>query len=184
MTRPSFLQGAALALAVSIGGSVLYSGLDSLLGPGLAVRLLIATLGLAYLLYVLVRSQTRVGRLVSLAAWLLLAAVAWLLALPLSLYLLVHVGAIWLLRALYFYPSPLPALADLGLQGLALAAALWAMTNTASPLLGIWCFFLVEALFVPQAAGKAPLDRDREDRFQHAYASADAALRRLSSNHR
>ena len=124
MTRPSFLEGAALALAASIGGSVLYSGLEYLLGPSLAARLLIAALGLAYLLYVLVRSEARVGRLVSLAAWLLLAVAAWLLSLPLSLYLLTHVGAVWLLRALYFYPSPLPALADLGLQGLALAAAL------------------------------------------------------------
>ena len=184
MTRPSFLEGAVLALAASIGGSILYSGLDYLLGPGLAVRLLIAALGLAYLLYVLMRSEARVGRLVSLAAWLLLAVAAWLLTLPLSLYLLAHVGAVWLLRALYFYPSPLPALADLGLQGLALAAALWALSHTASPLLGIWCFFLVQALFIPLGAGKAPLERDREDRFQHAYASAEAALRKLSSNHR
>jgi hypothetical protein len=184
MTRPSFLEGAALALAASIGGSILYSGLDYLLGPGLAVRLLIAALGLAYLLYVLVRSDTRVGRLVSLAAWLLLAGAAWLLSLPLSLYLLAHVGAVWLLRALYFYSSPLPVLADLGLQGLALAAALWALSHTASPLLGIWCFFLVQALFVPLGAGKATQQRAREDRFQHAYASAEAALRKLSSNHR
>ena len=43
MTGPSFLEGAALALAASIGGSILYSGLDQLLGPGLAVRLLIAS---------------------------------------------------------------------------------------------------------------------------------------------
>ena len=184
MTRPSFLEGAVLALAASIGGSILYSGLDYLLGAGLAVRLLVAALGLAYLLYVLVRSEARVGRLVSLAAWLLLAVAAWLLSLPLSLYLLAHVGAVWLSRALYFYPSPLPALADLGLQGLALAAALWALSHTASPLLGIWCFFLVQALFIPLGAGKAPQERDREDRFQHAYASAEAALRKLSSNHR
>mgnify|MGYP000700591003 CR=1 FL=1 len=68
MTRPSFLEGAALALAASIGGSILYSGLDYLLGPGLAARLLIAALGLAYLFYVLVRSEARVGRLVSLTA--------------------------------------------------------------------------------------------------------------------
>jgi hypothetical protein len=184
MTRPSFLEGAALALAASIGGSILYGSLDYLLGPGLAARLLIPALGLAYLLYVLVRSEARVGRLVSLVGWLLLAVAAWLLSLPLSLYLPAHVGAIWLLRALYFYPSPLPALADLGLQGLALAAALWALAHTASPLLGIWCFFLVQALFVPLAAGRAHQERDPEDRFQRAYASADAALRKLSSNHR
>ena len=159
MTRPLFLEGAALALAASIGGSVLYSGLEYLLGPSLAARLLIAALGLAYLFYVLVRSEARVGRLVSLTAWLLLAAAAWLLALPLSLYLLTHVGAVWLLRALYFYPSPLPALADLGLQGLALAAALWALTHTASPLLGIWCFFLVQALLAHWSLG----GRDAKD---------------------
>jgi hypothetical protein len=147
------------------------------------VRLLIAALGLGYLLYVLARSGARVGRLVSLAAWLLLAVAAWVPAVPLALYLLIHVGAVWLLRAVYFYPSPLPALADLGLQGLALAAALSALTHTASPLLGIWCFFLVQALFLPPAVGKARRQRDREDRFQHAYASADAALRKLTSNH-
>jgi len=36
------------------------------------------------------------------------------------MYLLVHLGLIWLIRSLYFYSSVLSALADLGLGGLGL----------------------------------------------------------------
>ena len=97
---------------------------------------------------------------------------------PLLLYLALHVGLLWLVRALYHYASVLSALADLGLNGMALAAAVWASTHTASLLLSTWCFFLVQALFVAiprdlrdrrvaQGAPTAPADR-----FQQAHRAA------------
>ena len=189
MKQPTFLEGVAIALAASLAGSVLYTALDVVF-PGVPVlRLLIAGIGLAYVVYLLGRTPERVGRVTAAAAWLLVAGVLWFTHPPLLLYICIHVGAVWLIRSLYFYSSALSALADLGLNGLALAAGIWAITRTGSAFLGIWCFFLVQALFVaiPRSlqrksttaiAGHTPADR-----FQHAYRVAESAVRKLSSSH-
>ena len=189
MKQPTFLEGVAVALAASLAGGVLYTALNVVF-PGVPVlRLLIAGIGLTYVVYLLSRSSERVGRVTTAAAWLLSAGVLWFTQPPLLIYIGAHLGAVWLVRSLYFYSSALSALADLGLNGLALAAGIWAVTRTGSVFLGIWCFFLVEALFVAipksiqrksgtAAAGYAPADR-----FQHAYRAAETAVRKLSSSH-
>ncbi len=189
MKQPTFLEGVAVALAVSITGSVLYTAIDTVF-PGVPVlRLLIAGIGLAYVVYLLSRSPERVGRVTATAAWLLIAGVLWFTHPPLLLYVCMHLAAIWLIRSLYFYSSALSALADLGLNGLGLAACIWAITHTGSVLLAIWCFFLVQALFVaiPKSLQRKPVTalagHDHADRFQHAYHAAENAVRKLSSSH-
>ena len=107
---------------------------------------------------------------------------------PLTLYLLIHVGAIWLVRSLYFYSGVVPALMDLGISALSVSAMAWAISRSGSVFLATWCFFLVQALFVaiPKRIGRRPGTgqdgHDSEARFQHAYRAAEAAVRRLSSN--
>jgi len=189
MKQPTFLEGVGVALAASLVGSMLFTAMQVVL-PGVPVlRLLIAGIGLAYMVYLLSRSPERVGRITAVAAWAVIAAVLWFTHPPLLLYVCVHLGTLWIIRSLYFYSSALSALADLGLNGLALAAAVWAVTRTGSVLLGIWCFFLVQALFVliPKNVKRKPdtgqAGHVHEDRFQHAYRVADAAVRKLSSNH-
>ncbi len=151
---------------------------------GLPLRILIAGLGLGYVLYLLKRSGYRIGRLTTLAAWALLAGAIGFVQPALPLYLLVHVGALWLIRSLYFYSSVLAALADLGLNAASVVAAVWALRYTGSVFLGIWCFFLVQALFaaIPPALPRnqnIPGEPEAEDRFQQAYRVAEAALRHL-----
>ena len=189
MKQPTFPEGVAVAVTASLAGGVLYTALNVVF-PGVPVlRLLIAGIGLAYVVYLLGRSPERVGRVTTAAAWLLLAGMLWFTHPPLLFYICAHLGAIWLVRSLYFYSSALSALADMGLNVLALAASIWAVTRTGSVFLGIWCFFLVQALFVAipksiqrksgaAAAGHAPADR-----FQHAYRAAETAVRKLSSSH-
>ena len=186
MKTPTFLEGVAIALVMSLAGSVLYTALDTVFPGDPVVRLLIAGIGLAYIVYLLGRSPERIGRVTVAAAWLLLAGGLWGTHPPLLLYACVHLGAIWLIRSLYFYSSALSALADLGLNGLALAAAITAVTRTGSVLLGIWCFFLVQALFVviPKSVRRTPgAAQTDEDRFQHAYRVAESAVRNLSFRH-
>jgi len=187
MKQPTFLEGVAVAFAASLAGSVLYTTLSTVF-PGIpVVRLLIAGTGLAYVVYLLSRSPEHIGRVTAAAAWLLVAGVLWFTHPPLLLYACVHLGAIWLIRSLYFYSSALSALADLGLNGLGLATAITAVTRTGSVFLGIWCFFLVQALFVviPKSVRRTPAaghaGHTGEDRFQHAYRAAESALRKLSS---
>jgi hypothetical protein len=187
MKRPHFLEGVVVALTASVGGGVLYGVISTLFPGGGVLRLLIAALGLGYILYLLRRSPERVGRITVPAAWLGMAVVTWFSAAPLAIYVLVHLGAVWLIRSLYFYSSVLSALADLCLSGLGLAVAVWALLQTGSVFTGLWCFFLVQALFVaipatlPRRPGSQPQHPDEEDRFQHAHRVAEAAVRKLSS---
>lgn len=187
MKRPTFFEGVAVAIATSVMGTVLYTVMVSVF-PGTAVlRLLIAVLGLGYVIYLLSRSRERIGRLTVSVVWLLAAGTIWIVDPPLMYYVLVHIGLIWLIRSLYFYSSVFPALADLGLNAASLAAAFWAVSQSQSVLLSIWCFFLVQALFVfiPTRLRKSSSgwqsNRIDEDRFQRAYQVAEAALRKISS---
>ena len=188
MKQPTFLEGVGVAIAASLAGSVLYTALNTVFPGGPVLRLLIADIGLAYVLYLLGRSHERIGRITTATAWAVMAGMLWFIQPPLLLYVFVHLGAIWLIRSLYFYSSALSALADLGLNGLGLAAAVWAVTRTGSVFLGIWCFFLVQALFVAipkrigRRSGTGQDGHDSEARFQHAYRAAEAAVRKLSSN--
>ncbi len=186
MKRPTFFEGVAVAAAASIFGAALFAALAMVFAGGGVLRLLIAGIGLAYAVYLLARSRERVGRVTVLTAWLMLAGATWFAAPPLPLYAVVHVGMIWVIRSLYFYSSALSALADLGLSGLSLAAAVWAGIHSHSVFLSLWVFFLVQALFVLIPAGwrrsrnqAGPLDG--EDRFECAHRVAETALRRLVS---
>lgn len=188
MRHPTFFEGVAVALTASLVGGVLYTALTPTLGSGAVLRLLIAGLSLGYIVYLLTRSRGRIGRPTALAVWAVVAGAGWLLGLSLPLYLLVQLAAVWLIRSLYFHASVLAALLDLGLNGLGLAALIWAATLSGSLFLSIWCFFLVQALFVAiparvrrNGAGVVPA-RGGEDRFQRAYRVAETAVRKLSSN--
>jgi hypothetical protein len=184
MKTPTFLEGAGVGLAASIAGSVAYTALAALGGGG-ALRLVVTGLALGYVLYLLGRSPARVGRVTALATWGAAAVLVWLAAPPLALFLLLHLAALWLLRSLFFHGSLFAAVTDLGLSLLALAAGVWAVAHTGSLLLGIWCFFLVQALFVVIPASLArpagPARQETEDPFEHAHRAAEAAVRRLAS---
>jgi len=187
MKRPGIMEGVVLALGVSGIASVLFTVLGPVFGGAAVLRLLIAASSLAYVIYLLGRSRERVGRVTTFAAWAVVALALWWFEPPLLLYVLIHVGLIWLVRSLYFHASVLSALADLGLNGLGIVVGIWATLQAGSLFLSLWCFFLVQALFVgiPKQIGRKPPDRqpgpDDEDHFQHAYRAAEGALRKLTS---
>ena len=114
-----------------------------------------------------------------------MAAITWWVAPPLPLYLMVHVGTIWLVRSLYFYSGVMPALMDLGLGALSVSAAVWAITRSGSVFLATWCFFLVQALFVaiPPAVQRTAKPEQNtpadSENFERARRQADAALAQL-----
>jgi hypothetical protein len=187
MRAPGFLQGVGIALLASLLGEVMFVALAPLLGSVTALHLVIAGASFSYLLYLLRCSGVRLGRVTTLLGWLsITVATAWM-GPPLILYVLVHVAMIWLVRSLYFYSSLLPALADLGLNLVAVAAVVWATAQSGSLLLALWCFFLLQALFVfiPRNGNRpssAPAGVVREEeRFEQARAAAQAALRKLSA---
>lgn len=185
MKRPSFVHGVVIAAVLGFFASAIVATLTPFVGLGAVIRLVIPALGLAYLLYLFSRSRERAGRVITLSAWSALAAVSWWVAPPLPLYLLIHVGAIWLVRSLYFYSGVLPALMDLGLSTLSVSATVWAITRSGSVFLATWCFFLVQALFVviPPAVNRRQETQENtatdDGSFEHARRQADQALRQL-----
>jgi len=107
MKRPSFFHGVIVAAVLGFFASAVVAALTPFVGLGAVVRLVIPALGFAYLLYLFSRSEERVGRVATLSLWSALAAVAWWVAPPLPLYLLIHVGAIWLVRRCWIWASAL-----------------------------------------------------------------------------
>ena len=178
--------GIGIGLVLSIAGAAVLTALAPIVGPRTAVRAVIALLGLAYVLYVVGKSGERVGRITTVAVWLVAAAGAWLGGVPLIGYVLIHVGLVWLVRSLYCYSGVLPALADLGLSVLGAAFGVWAASRSGSPMLAFWCFFLAQAfhVLIPAAigAGEAKQPAGDDSRFGRAQLAAEAAIRRLSTS--
>jgi len=184
MKRPTFFYGVMVALAIAAAAGAVFSALAPLLGAGTSLRLLVPVVSLAYLLCLFRRNDESTGRITTVALWFLVSAITWLIAPSIPVYVLIHTGMLWLVRSLYFYSSAFPALLDLGLSTLSVSAAVWAMTRSGSLFLTIWCFFLVQAVFVviphrlgmPARGDAAEID---DDAFERARRRADAALRQL-----
>ena len=185
MKRPSFFHGVIVAAVLGFFASAVVATLTPFVGLGAVLRLVIPALGLAYLLYLFSRSNERVGRVTTLSIWSALAAITWWVAPPLPFYLLIHVGAVWLVRSLYFYSGVMPALMDLGISAMSVSATVWAITRSGSVFLATWCFFLVQALFVaipPAIKSKQKAQHNtaaESTNFEHARRQADQALRQL-----
>ena len=182
---PSLGSGLVAALALSTCGAALLAALSPWLGASTALRAVIALLGFSYVLYAIARSGERVGRLTTVACWVVAAVGAWLLDPPLAGYVLAHLGGLWLARALYYYSGLLSALADLALAALGAAFAVWAAQRSGSAWLALWCFFLVQALHVliPRSlmARSAAALEGSGDAFARAHRAAEAAVRRLTA---
>jgi hypothetical protein len=176
--------GLAAALAASASGAALLAALPTFVGLATALKAVVALLGFAYVLYTIGRSGERVGRLTTVACWVVVASAAWLMGLPLAGYVLVHVGLVWLVRSLYYYSGLLPALADLGVSVLGAAFAAWAAQRSGSAWLALWCFFLVQAfhVLIPASLTRgATRATPPDDAFRRAHRAAENAVRRLSS---
>ena len=185
MKRPSFLNGVFLAAALALLASIAITVLAPLFTLSVLYLFVIPGLGLSYILYLFSCSTERVGRVTTLGLWALVAVTAWIVALPLTLYVVLHVSAIWLIRSLYFHSSIVPALMDLCLNVLSLASAVWAFMQSGSPFLAVWCFFLVQSLFilippVLNAGSRFAAQKHLEsDNFERARRIAESAIREL-----
>ena len=185
MRRPTFFQGAGVAAILAFIASAVIALMTPFVGFGSVVRLCIPLVALMYLLYLLRASSERTGNITTLSLWSALAIATWWISPPLPFYVLIHVGAIWLVRSLYFYAGVIPAALDLGLSALSVAGFVWAASRTGSVFLATWCFYLVQALFVsipPSVKRKPSTTVPGSGRsFDLARRRADEAIRQLAS---
>ena len=187
--KPSTLfEGIIVALIGSFVGSIIYYALSSLFSDSFLIRLPISSLSFSYILYLLNRSKERIGHITVIAVWTVSVISLWFIWPPITFFILMHAIAIWLVRSLYFYSSLFSSIADLALNGLSIAIAFWVAGHTGSLFLTIWCFFLIQALFVllpttmKKPTSSVSMTFKNEDEFHHAYQAAEAAVRKLSAN--
>lgn len=183
----TFFDGVLVALVSSFVGSAVYYILSSLFADNLVIRFLISGLSLAYILYLLNRSNERIGRITVIAAWSIITITTWVIWPPAPLFILINLGSIWLIRSLYFYSSLISSFADLVLTVFSIAAAFWAASHTDSLFLTLWCFFLTQALFVMIPSNMKPAKTNtstvnQEADFQRIYRAAESAVQKLSNN--
>ena len=183
MKRPTFFQGVVVAAVLGLAGAAFVAALLPFVSTVSVARLLIPGLALTYLAYLVPRSEQRCGRVTVFALWSIFAIGTWIFVPSFAQYLLLHAGAIWLIRSLYFYSAAVPSLMDLGLSGFAAVLALGTLHRTGSVFLAAWSFFLVQALFVViptslsrRRSGATPGD---EHEFETARRRAEAALRQM-----
>ena len=183
MKRPGFFHGVAVAAVLGFFASVFIAVFTPFVGVGVVTRLVIPGLALAYILYLFSRTDEKTGRVTTLVTWTAVTLATWWFAVPLPFYVLIHAGAIWLVRSLYFYSGVVPSLLDMGLTGLSVITSIWALSRTGSVFLGTWCFFLVQALFaaIPQSIARKASNPEhaKDDGFERARRQADAALKTL-----
>lgn len=184
MTRPGLLEGALVALAVSVIGSGALVLLTPITGQRAALQLMLAACALAYLLYLLWRARPSAGRVSVPAAWALLCAAMLLLDAPLTAHLLAQAALVWVVRSWCFHTGVLPALADLGVVAAGLAALAWALHHDAGLALALWSLMLVQSLFVllPARGSAHAMHREAtgdDDAFERAHRTARSALHRV-----
>jgi hypothetical protein len=182
VNAPGFLRSAVIGLLLSAAGAVAFVVLAPLLGTLATAHGVIVGLALACLLLTLHDSAARVGRVVSFSAWLVLVAALYLFDPPVTIWLLAQVGALWLVRCLYRYDALRFAAGDALLTLFALACAMAAWSHAHSVFLALWTFFLVQALtaLMPGPAAEVPGEPADDARFDQAFCTAEAALRRMS----
>ena len=186
MTRPTFLHGVVAAAVLAFCASAMLATLTPFLGFGAVIRLAVPVLALGYLVYLMRSINQTTGKVVTLSLWCSLAAVTWWAAPPLPTYLLIHAGAVWLVRSLHNYSGVIPAAMDLGLCALSLVTFSWAFLRTGSVFAATWSCFLVQALWVaipPSIQRRNPMRESTSgnEPFERARRQADEALRQLSS---
>ncbi|MEE9339136.1 MAG: hypothetical protein V3U87_13740 [Methylococcaceae bacterium] len=188
MKASPLMKGIVFALLSSGISCILYFALSPFFINNFLIKLLISVLGFSYIVYLFSQSQESIGRVTVISLWSLLMISAGYFSLSVTLIILIQIIAIWLIRSLYFHSSFISSLADLALNGLSLAIAFWAFSQTESLFLTLWCFFLTQALFVliptniNESSSNETLALNNKNDFQQAYRAAEAAVKQLTTH--
>ena len=186
MKRPSFFRGVIVALVLALLGAIAFSGLSIVIGGALALKVVTILLGGAYIVYLLRGAKDHTGRIAVFVVWTLTTIGVWFFTTDLAIMLISQALLISMVRSLYHHTSVLAGLLDLVLTAFSLSAAVWASAQSGSLFLTVWCFFLVQALFVgiPSEFNKS-LKQERQqaadNEFGRAFRTAESAIKRIAT---
>ena len=187
MKSPSLSSGIGFAFFAAIATAILTLSLPIVL-PLLAPKFTLALITIAYLYYLIRRSGEKTGRVVIGSISIGVSLIALTIEMSLFEFILIELGLIWIVRSLYLRARPLPALLDglLVIAGVLLAS--WGILQTQSLAIAVWCFYLVQALFIewPDKLFTKNVDTEIEtsdqQRFDQAWQVAQQAVEKLSRN--
>ena len=186
MKRPSFFRGVVVAAVLALFGAIAFSGLSLVVGGAAALKIVTILLGGAYIVYLLRGANERTGRIAVFAAWIFVTSGIWFFTADLAMTLITQAVLISIVRALYHHASVLAGLLDLVLTAFALSAAAWASAHSGSMFLTVWCFFLVQALFIGipsefKISRKTERQQMVENEFGRAFRTAETAIKRIAT---
>ena len=188
MNKPGFVEGVIVAVILSLFIAAVFTVMSVFFPTRWLLEAVIHGGTFIYILYLLYRSKEKSGKVAIASLWVVYALAVWAFAPSTLVMLFAQLAAIWLVRTLFYHNNILVSLLDLGLITLSVFVSLWTLMHTRSVLLTTWVFFLLQALFTllpEQLRGRAaaPPMNANQDEFERAYASAEAAVRQLSSQH-
>ena len=185
MNSPHLFRHIAIALFFALIASVGSFVLVPLIGFSLTTAMALPAISLLYLLFLFSQASDKTGRITCMMLWSAMTLGIWVFNPSIDIALVLHLGAIWLIRSLYFHNGIVGPLLDLVLSASSVAVALWCYFHSGSVFLSVWSLFLTQAFFVaiPPALTQTPSAEkkttDNTRKFNEASASADAALRQL-----
>jgi hypothetical protein len=185
MRPPGVLSGVGFALAACLMTIILAFGLLLIL-PVLAPQLTVAVVAGCYLIYLLRYSATRHGYLTLACGFGLITIAALLMNIPFYEFALIEAGLIWIARSLYLRTRVLHVLIDLIIIISGLFLAGWALIETHSLAVAVWCFYLIQGLLfaLPEYFVKPNVQNhfipNDQHRFNNAWQAAQTAVEKLS----
>ena len=190
MNTPDFKEGLLVTFGLSFFGSLFFYGISYFIASANQIYLTASLLSLFYILYLIIRSKEKTGRITALTIWIVITFSSWFTAVPFSLFIIVQLAIVWMLRSLYFYSSIFSSIADLFLTSISISVALWAGFHSGTLFLALWSLFLMQSLFVfiPTSLNKKtkPIiesvfyNENSSSDFDRAHNSAKQALGKLA----
>jgi len=183
--KPSFLNLILFGLLLSVAATVGLSSAKLLFHPILALNITFAAVSLIYIGYVLFNSPVSTGRMLTMVC-VLVAFLGGLLFAPSdTLFAILLVFSIWLIRSLYYHLSFFGAFFDALICLAGYLAAIWALTNTSSWFMTFWCFFLVQSLiaFIPKLQKSNAVEQQKSfdnEKFTNAHKNARDAVNTIN----
>jgi len=183
MKTPSFLNAVSIGLAISLVGALFFITAMLLMPVALSVYLSISVVAASYSIFLCISGKSKSGWLTFNIAIAFTTAAAWGFSLSILSFLALTLLLIWLLRSSRFYKRISSILLDLILLAAGFLSAIATYTHTQSFFIGLWVFFLTQALFVfiPHThTAQNSQTMLRQNAFDTALKNAESALTKIN----
>ena len=180
MSKVGFFRelGVGLALAILSGVLITWFSLSVAVGFSCFV----------YALFLVCRSSANSGKFALLFSIGLVFTLSFVFISSLLAFFVVCIGLVWLARNTLFFSGVFYAMGDLLLIAISFLFSAWAILETHSVFVAVWCFFMALAVGGCLFQELTPINNksagndfqiNANNKFQRAYKAAELALKRV-----